>query len=172
MLIPIPFLDGYVEHRLNRAIFAELGAARGTPLSKDTLRLLANDRTSLLKGCLYVAVVWPLKKLFRTVLYFLTVKDVLDATARAALRAAMVEEALDAGLLPARADEVRARMDLVLERFRVSPLTRAMGRYERPELDTPPGSPAVVRLVLWLARHAGAGVVLPAFRAALAEVPS
>ena len=169
MLIPLPWLDEYVERRVTRHLLHGLAEARATPLSPEVLHVLTEDRSSLMLGCLYAVVLWPVKKLFRTVFYFLTVKDVFDAIARAAHRAALVELALARGLLPDHAAEVRTVMDTLLARHRVSPVTRTLWRQERPalaELDT---TDPAVRLVRWLQRHGGGEVLLQEFQSRTAE---
>lgn len=169
MLIPLPLLDEYVARRLTRQMFAEQARERGVDLPEEALHLLTEDRSSLVSGCLVALVVWPLKKLFRTVLYFLTVKDVLDGATVAAHRATMFAIALDAGVLPAHASEVRALMDTVLSRVRVSPVSRSLWLQDRPALDLDPTT-GLGRALRWLQKHGGGGLLVPEFRSRLPEV--
>ncbi len=166
-LVPVPILDGWLERRALRSMYAAIAESTGRPLDDATLDLLAEDRDSLLVGCLVVAVVWPLKKLFRTVFYFLTVKDAVDGVAAAAVRAAMVHAAL--GRLPHGAKGVRDVMDATLGRWQYSPVSRFVMRGERP--------PATWLLaaddlgVGWVYRHAGGAAILADFEARLEKLP-
>lgn len=158
MLIPLPLVDDLAATWCTRRALRELAAERGHALSEEAVRLLIDDPFSLAQGC-FALLKWPFKKLFRTVLYFLTVKDVVDRTADAALRLELAAVALEAGLLPDEAPRVRAAMDEVLRQYHTSPVLRLLLRDARPalpHLDGPLG---------WIAVQAGAGLVLPRFLA-------
>jgi hypothetical protein len=167
-LVPVPILDGWLARRALRAMYAAIADARGAPLPPESLDRLAEDRESLLVGCAWMAVVWPIKKLFRTVVFFLAAKDVIDGVAAAALRAAM----LDAGLARAQGDArvVRDLMDATLDRWYHSPVNRFVLRGERPASAwvAPRGLGVVVG---WLYRHAGGGVIVPDFVKRLESTP-
>jgi len=80
-LIPVPFLDdvakGYFRRRLVRQLASshgrELGAAELDALTKE-------DEGGCLRGCLLTALVYPLKKVFAKVFYFLEWKRAADLT--------------------------------------------------------------------------------------------
>ncbi|MFZ5475524.1 MAG: hypothetical protein ACOZNI_02010 [Myxococcota bacterium] len=169
-LIPLPWVDEWAERNTRRKMYDALAKARGIELDAATLDTLVEDRSSLLVGCLFGVVRWPLKKLFRTFFYFLTIKDVIDGVAHAGLCAAMIDAALDRGALPARAAEVRAEVDLTLARFRWSPVSRLLTGGERPETAWIAAGDALASAVGWLYRHAGGKLVLSDFTARL-EVP-
>ncbi|MDP2314712.1 MAG: hypothetical protein Q8P41_17545 [Pseudomonadota bacterium] len=160
-LVPLPILDDWLRRRGHRAMYATLAEEAGTPLGPETLDALTEDRSSLLYGCLGIVVFWPLKKLFRTVLYFLTVKDVLDGAAEATLRAAMLREALPR--LPDDARAVRDVMDATLDRAQYSPVSRWFFRGHRPDAEWVAGVDRVDRSVAWLYKKAGGGVILAEF---------
>ncbi len=166
-LVPIPLLDAWLERRATRAMLRALGAEAGCPLDEPTLDLLTEDRSSVLFGCLTVVVVWPLKKFFRTVLYFLTVKDLVDGTARAAIRAAMVHAALPR--LPAAAVQVREAMDATLGRYDYSPIFRTLVRGKRPA-TTWVAAGHSGRLVGWLYEKGGGAVIRADFERRLSEI--
>lgn len=170
MLIPLPWLDEYVERRVTRRIYAAIAAQRGLELDEGTLDVLTEDRSSSALGCLFAAIRWPLKKLFRTVLYFLTVKDVVDAVTRAAHRATLVEEAMERGLLPFHAKEVRDAMERVFLKYRVSPVSRSIWLQERPAHALSAEAGFEVRFVRWLQKHGAAGVFMPEYRAELEKI--
>lgn len=138
-LIPVPLLDEAVRRRLLRSSYTSAAADAGVALDEATVRLLAEDRGSFAVAVLVALFWWPIRKLFRTVLYFLTLKDVLDWTTEAALRAEMVYLAAARGLLPGAAGPVRDAMDEVLGRHRYSPVSRPLLLGERAEIAWPGG---------------------------------
>lgn len=172
MLIPLPWVDEYVERRLTRSMYRALAEAHGVALPEAALDTLTEDRGNVAIGCLLAIVKWPLKKLFRTVVYVLTVKDVIDGATRAAHRATLVDIALAEGLLPGHAEGVRTVMDELLGKIRISPVTRPLWRQERPALLVPDDAPAQARALHWLQRHGGGGVLLPLFHERLAALRS
>lgn len=163
MLIPLPFLDSYVERRLTMRLLARLAVHHGRSLPDSELRILTEDRGSLVWGCMGTLVIWPIKKLFRTVLYFLTVKDVLDSVTLAAHRATLVDRALVQGMLPGRATEVRDGMDATLGRTRHSPIGRWVLREPRPALGWDRPTERIGRVVHSLQRHGGGAIIVEAF---------
>ena len=163
MLVPLPLLDEYCHQLFVRA------ALRKLPVGPDdaAMKTLTEDRTPMWLGCLYMVTIWPLKKLFRVALFFLTVKDVIDATARAALRVRMVELAW-AG--PSGEPEaVRRHMEAVLSRHEISPVMRWIFRHARPPLHAAAPAATQARLVHFAMQHAGGALVLPAFAARLED---
>lgn len=160
-LVPLPFLDVWLERRAHRALFRAVAADAGLPLDEGAIAVLTEDRSSLLLGCLGTAVIWPIKKLFRTFFYFLTVKDVIDGTAEATLRAAMVRAA--AAHLPHDARTVRDVMDATLDRHQFSPVSRAFFRGERPDAAWVADADRVDRTVAWVYKKAGGGAILATF---------
>jgi hypothetical protein len=165
-LVPIPLLDGWVERRATRAMVRRVLLDGGHPADDATLDVLTNDRSSMLGGCLALAVYWPLKKLFRTVLYFLTIKDVLDGVTRAALRVAMVQAALP--LVAADAEGVRTETEATLGRWHYSPISRVVLPGARSDASWVAANGRIGRLVGWLYRRGGGGALLADFEQRLA----
>ncbi len=157
-LVPLPFVDVWLERRAHRALFRAVAADAGQPLDEAAIAVLTEDRSSLLLGCLGTAVIWPIKKLFRTFFYFLTVKDVIDGMAEATLRAAMVRAAF--AHLPHDARMVRDVMDATLDRHQFSPVSRAFFRGERPDAAWVADTDRVDRTVAWVYKKAGGGAIL------------
>jgi hypothetical protein len=161
-LVPLPFVDVWLERRAHRAMFRALAADAGQPpLDEAAIAVLTEDRSSFVLGCLGTAVVWPVKKLFRTFFYFLTVKDVIDGIAEATLRAAMVRAAF--AHLPHDARNVRDVMDATLDRHQFSPVSRAFFRGERPDAAWVADTDRVDRTVAWVYKKAGGGAILGTF---------
>jgi hypothetical protein len=168
-LVPLPILDTWLERKATRRMYTFLLESSGKTLDDAALDLLVEDRSSLLLGCLSVVVIWPLKKLFRTFFYFLTIKDVIDGTAEAAIRAAMLEVSYTR--LPHDAKGVRDVMDATLEKWRFSPVTRFLTRGERPPTTWLAASDWAGRTVGWLYGHAGGGAILEDYKKRLEALP-
>lgn len=172
-LIPLPWVDEWAERKARRKLYRDLADARGVALPDEEIEVLVEDRSNLLLGCLLMAIVWPIKKLFRTVFYFLTLKDVVDGVALAGHRAAMLDAAMRRGLLPGKPEEVRAEMDAVLARYRWSPVSRLALGGEKPDAPWPgPELPVQggTEAVGWLFRTGGGGVMLADFAARLEKI--
>lgn len=161
--IPLPWVDELVRRALLRSSLRAVAIEAGRPLEPAVIEVLSEDRTSFVWGCLIALFWWPLKKIFRTVLYFLTIKDVADWMSDAALRAELVRMAASRGYLPAHAREVRDAMEAVLAAHTTSPVTRVLLRHPRPPMEWPAGSSGMYGLLGTLVTHAGGGKVLPAF---------
>ncbi len=168
VLIPLPILDGWVERRLTRAMFRRLALRKHAPLDAQALRTLTEDRTKFFPGCIWAALIWPLKKIFDTVLFVLLVKDGVDRGAVALVRGQMLAQALDQGLLvkaetlAADAERVRTAMEEALVDVTTSPIGRFFkGKYNPalPVLDTHPIARLIHKVHVW----SGGGVIVPKF---------
>jgi len=159
--VPLPILDDWLRRRAHRAMYVALAEELGQPLDQPTLDVLCADRASLLLGCAGLVVFWPLKKLFRTVLYFLTIKDVVDGVAEATLRVAMIRAAWHR--LPKDADTVRTVMDATLGKWQFSPISRFLFRGHRPQTDWVASADRTDRSVAWIFEKAGGGPILADF---------
>ena len=170
-LIPLPLVDTWAERQVRRRMYEALAADRGVELDDAALSILTTDPMNLLGGWLWVAIVWPFRKLLRTVLYFLTIKDAIDGMAAAALRADCFDEALRRGLLPRDAARVRTALDKAMTAAMYSPVSRTLAMQARPEVSPAFGGGSTDTLVsaaAWLHRHAGGALVRTRFVAALA----
>lgn len=124
--IPVPLLDLAVESWLRRRMVLAAGRRRGVDLDPEAIKALANTPGGGCRGCLVLAVVWPIKKLFKSVLFVFNVKDMADLSADAIHRGLMLEEAFDRGWLPEQPEKVRAAMDAAVAQIHVRPLERLM----------------------------------------------
>jgi len=167
-LIPLPFVDTWIQGRLRAQMVRELGRHHDTPLEGPSVHTLARIRGNLLLGCLVGAVWWPIKKLVRKVVYVLTVKDAVDALADTFVRGEMVREALAQGLLPSESERVRKAMDHVLDQHTRSPLWGPKTAHEgtlAAETDS-----AMVKALARTAERGGAAAALRQFRTLLADL--
>jgi len=82
-LIPVPVLDDLAKGYFRRRLARSQAAARGRALAPEELDALTAERAGgCLGGCLGTALVYPLKKIFRKVFYFLEWKRAVDLTSR------------------------------------------------------------------------------------------
>jgi hypothetical protein len=160
-LLPVPLLDSLLQRILLDRLFARLCAEAGAPLDPAAAKALTGFRGSLLMGCLGFALWYPVKKLLRKLVYVLSVKDALDGVARAAAMAELVRRAAAAGLLPARAEDVRTRMDQAWAQRGRSPIRGLIGGTPA-EAAAPGGGPVDALL-----RQANGDAVFAHFDAAL-----
>jgi hypothetical protein len=114
-LIPVPLLDSWVANLLRRRLVRAQLEARGVELEPAEIKLLGDAVSGGCVGCLWAAVIWPIKKLLKTVVVVFTVKAMADTVSEIVHRGLLLEEALDEGWLPGETDKVRAAMDRALE---------------------------------------------------------
>ena len=158
-LIPLPFVDDWALREVRRAYFVRiLGDA---PSALLAARTLSEARGSFFPGCLWLLVFYPIKKLFRTLFYFLTVKQCLDEAALTLVQGDMVREALGDGRLPNEAGPARDVMDAVLVEESASPIGRWL-RFAAVGARRPGGG-----LLGFLRGRAGEAVLVPKFSARL-----
>ncbi|MCB9758693.1 MAG: hypothetical protein H6739_02540 [Alphaproteobacteria bacterium] len=169
-LIPLPFVDEWVLRRVRAALFVELLQAQGVSEAGANADTLSEDTRAFFPGCLWGAFLYPIRKLFRTVLFFLLIKDCLDQATETLHRGQMVLLAAERGLLPAHTAEVRAHMDQACRDQSISPINRFLLRKQRPALpDRLHGErlDPLSGLAAWLQAEGGGGIVIPAFDALL-----
>jgi hypothetical protein len=82
-LIPVPLLDDLVKSYFRKRLVRSLAASSGRPLTDEELNALASEpEGGCLGGCVGTVLVYPLKKLFRKIFYFLEWKRAVDLTSR------------------------------------------------------------------------------------------
>lgn len=163
-LVPVPLIDELLRRFVLSRAIEEMARQRGRPLPDGAGWALSKRRSNILVGCLLAVFWWPVKKLFRTVLYFLTVKDAIDWGADAAIRLAMVRRALDRGLLPDHPDAVWKALDDTADAHVGSPVTRGKAAQD-PGWDVEPSG--LDAFITQLARSAGAHDAMVAYDQAL-----
>jgi hypothetical protein len=133
-LIPVPVLDDAVKGYFRRRLVRALAGARGRVLSEAEVgALTAEGGEGCLQGCMVQAVVYPLKKIFRKVFYFLEWKRAVDLTSQTYHFGYLVGSALDArgggpSLLEAYgAERVGAAVAAVCREAPIRPVERAVG---------------------------------------------
>ncbi len=81
-LIPVPWVDDFVLRRVRRAGFRRLFRQGGAEPSSFQLDELTTDRSSWLRGCFAGLVLYPIKRIFRKIIFVFTLKDCVDAASR------------------------------------------------------------------------------------------
>lgn len=142
-LLPVPFLDdvakGYLERRLIRAI----AEGEGLSVSSQELDRLTREppKGCCAVGCLGKAVLYPVKKLLRKILFFLEIKRSVDQSSTALAEAWLLTLALRRGLWsPGRpleqADRLREVIEAACRSHGVKPLETAFSHTFRGAKDT------------------------------------
>ena len=168
-LLPVPFLDDVLRRVLMRGAYQAIAERQGVHLEPAALQALTHAPPLRMLGCMGALFWYPVKKLSRTILYFLTVKDALDWTAEAAVRGELFSRALRRGLLPEQAATVRQAMDTAWKAHGGSPITRTLLLSQHEELDWSAGEGAAVPVVRGLARRGAAVLVIRRFEQELAS---
>ncbi len=101
-LIPIPFVDDLAKDFFRRRLVRTLAASRGITLGPGVVENVTSEPSGcLMTGCLTQVVLYPLKKIFRKVFYFLEWKRALDLTSQTYHFGFLVDCALRDGFLGA-----------------------------------------------------------------------
>ena len=166
-LIPVPLVDEVVRRVLLKMCFDEQATMMGKPLGDGEAWRLSKQRANLLVGCLLAVFWWPIKKLFRTLIFFLLVKDAVDWATDAAVRSAMVHRALERGALPGDTESVWTQLDHCADTHVKSPLMRALMDKKAPPEAWQAEDAGLGGLLAWLARWGGGHDALVAFDEAL-----
>ena len=128
ILIPIPLLDVLFEWIFKRRMPQAIAKRNGRSLSPTTVRQLNRSDFSCV-GCLLwpLQLVWLLlKRTYRTILYFLTIKDATDKLSYYWHRAHLLDHMMQRGDLAGEEEAALAAQALqqVLDNLTTSPLTQ------------------------------------------------
>lgn len=125
-LIPIPLLDRGVENYLRRRLVRAVAGRHGITLSEEAVAVLGNAPSGGCLGCLWSVVVWPFRKILKTVLVVFQVKAMADTASEILHRGLLLEEALEMGWLPGDPIPLRQAMDRSLEAIDTRPVERSL----------------------------------------------
>ncbi len=110
-LVPVPLFDTWLQNRARRGLVRRVLQARGVTLAPAELAALADTPSGGCLGVLLAVLIWPFKKMLRTVFFVWELKAVADVASDVFHRALLLEEALDSGWVPGDLAKVRAAMD-------------------------------------------------------------
>ena len=98
-LIPVPFLDDIVLARVEKAMVAAIFAGHGHTLNDQEVEALVKEPPSgcFLLGCFSKAILWPIKKIIRKVLFVLEIKRATDIASFTLTRGFLLDAALRNG---------------------------------------------------------------------------
>ena len=101
-LIPLPFIDDIIQGVVIRRMLNQLLAHHNCEADSVALDRLTRERTGCPLGCLYSLVLYPIKKILKKVLFFLSFKDFVDESSKWFHRGYLVQFAAQSALLTAR----------------------------------------------------------------------
>ncbi|MEW6731700.1 MAG: hypothetical protein AB1489_10265 [Acidobacteriota bacterium] len=128
-LIPLPLLDDLTKTYLQRRLARKLLAAHGEQLSVQEIQALADDPNGgCLSGCLSMILLYPIKKIFRKIFFFLEWKRAIDLVSRAYHHGYLLDYALQQGWRPPTpsAPQLRVAIDDVCREVGTSPIEHAV----------------------------------------------
>lgn len=102
-LIPVPFLDEFAKGLLTRRMARALLAEHGLTTSNTQIQRLTRERAGCGLGCLSSLLLYPFKKMIRTLVFVLAFKDCVDVASRWLHRGYLVAVSLERGTLDADA---------------------------------------------------------------------
>jgi len=132
LLLPIPFVDSILEEYFRRRMPRVIARRRGRVLPHASIAAVNRTRAAWWPGCLawpVRAVVYLIRNLWRTIVYFLTVYDASEKLSYYWHRAFLLDYMILRGDLdrPARAAVAAVALQRVLETTQTSPLRNLAG---------------------------------------------
>ena len=130
-LIPVPIVDDMVKSYFQRRLVRKLAASHKSQLAPEDVEMLADDTGGGgCLGCLWGALLYPVTRLFRKILYFLELKRSIDTVSISAHRGFLVDHALRSGWLAPEgrhaAPAVRSAIDHVINDAPIRPVEEAI----------------------------------------------
>jgi hypothetical protein len=125
-LIPVPVLDGWVANLVRRRLTHVQLAQHDVDLKGPDVRMLADAGAGGCLGILWSILLWPFKKVLRSVLFVLMINRMVNVASEVAHRALLVHEALEMEALPGDAVAVRAAMNRALAKVDVTVVDKAV----------------------------------------------
>jgi hypothetical protein len=133
-LIPVPVVDDLAQSYFRRRLVRMLAASHGRALGAEEFDALVSERgDGCLRGCVVQALVYPLKKVFRKIFYFLEWKRAADLTSQTYHYGYLLNYALQPreggeSLISLRgAGAVREAIDAVCREAPIKPVESAVG---------------------------------------------
>ncbi len=137
-LIPLPIVDGSIANMLRRRLVRHIARDHGHDLSAEDVGILGTAPGGGCLGCVFGVVLWPIKKVLKTIFFFLNIKTMADIFSDVYHRGLMLHEAFEQDWLPGDAAAVRHAMDASVLKIDTRLVERAlMGTYRdgRAELN-------------------------------------
>jgi hypothetical protein len=130
-LIPLPYIDDLVKAYFRRRLVRTLAQEHRVALSNEAVRALADESNfGCLAGCLVAAFVYPLKKIFRKIFFFLEWKRAVDTASRTYYTGFLLHHAFASGAVapagPHAPEHVRSALESVLRQIGTGLVERAV----------------------------------------------
>jgi uncharacterized protein (DUF697 family) len=130
-LIPIPIVDDLVKSYFQRTLLRRLARAHGVELNKEEVYKLTADRGGCLSGCVGTILIYPIKKIFRKLLFFLEIKRMVDLTSISFHQGYLLDYALQQKLIksPNSKDvtEIKVALDAACKESSIKPVEKIIG---------------------------------------------
>jgi hypothetical protein len=134
-LCPIlpPLVDDLALAWLQRRFVRGLALEAGVALQDSQVAALTREGKRSFLGCLVGGLLYPIKKIFKKVFFFLAIKEAVDVGSLVFHRGHLLQLAAREGLLaqaaqdPARLEALRAAMDAACAAVDTRPFNRALG---------------------------------------------
>ncbi len=135
-LIPVPFVDDVVLTHLNRRYVRGIFRDGSRGISDAQLKALVDGPSKGALGCLVNFVLYPIKKIFKKIFFFLSIKDCVDVASRLFHQGVLLRQAIEGGHLGAGAgavsdealERVREAMGATMEEVDTRPINQLLGR--------------------------------------------
>lgn len=130
-LIPIPFVDDLARAYFKRRMLRLIARSRNQSFDAEQVKILVDDKDSgCLLGCLTMVTIYPLKKIFRKIFFFLEWKRAIDTVSHTYYQGYLIDHVISQQLLapagPLSAERVRSCIDNVLRQTNTSLIERAV----------------------------------------------
>jgi hypothetical protein len=128
-LIPLPFVDDLARVALRRRLVRAVAAEEGVEMCAAVVEALSGEPSGGCLGALPRLLLYPVKKIFRKIFFFLEVKRAVDLVSTSWHYGWLLQVALREGRLgaePMGAAHVRAQIESLLDETSVEPVERAL----------------------------------------------
>ena len=135
-LIPIPFIDDIVLRAIRRRYIGGMIEKRGLTLSDAQLDVITRVPDSgCFLGCVYSVLIYPIRKIFRKIFFFLALKDCVDIASSLYHRGILVHRALEDGIIDNAAlaggkteavERIQGAIETTLEEVDTRPINQMM----------------------------------------------
>ena len=96
-LIPVPFMDDVILGFIKKRQVATLCKSYGISPTDEAIKALTKEPSGCVSGCLFTAITYPVRKILKKVLFFLSIKSCVDVTSTMLHRGYLLNHCLQAG---------------------------------------------------------------------------
>ena len=92
--IPLPLVDSYTQDLLAKRMTKKIFQHYDRPISDANAKLISQKSGGFCWGCIAGVLIWPVKKLIKTIAFFLSFKSLSDEIASCSIRAITIQQAI------------------------------------------------------------------------------